>query len=219
VAEDRQIAVLIADDHVVVRQGLRSILGLHPEVRVVGEAANGAEALQRARELKPDVVLMDIQMPVMDGIEATRQLRQHLPECKVVILTSFAEDEHIFPALQAGASGYLLKDVQPEEILGALRRVVQGEPLLHPVVMRRLMERIARPTHAETPAFPSLTPREQEVLRLIAQGCTNKEIAHALVVSEKTVKAHVSNLLQKLQLSDRTQAAIYAVQHGLVKRQ
>jgi NarL family two-component system response regulator LiaR len=212
-----KIRVLIVDDHQVVRQGLRTFLELQEDVVVVGEAGDGLAAVELARQLKPDVVLMDLMMPRLDGIAATRQVRSLGLDVKVIALTSFTEDEKVFPAIQAGASGYLLKDVSPDDLVEAIRAAYRGEARLHPDITRKLMEQIAysadhpRQAHGE-----DLTGRELEVVRLVAQGLSNHEIANKLVISEKTVKTHISNILSKLHLEDRTQLAIYAIKGGLV---
>lgn len=208
-----RISVLVADDHPVVRQGLRTFLELQEDIELSGEAGDGAEAVARAEELLPDVVLMDLVMPELDGIEAIQRIRAASPATKVIVLTTFAEDEKIFPAIKAGAAGYLLKDVEPRELAEAIRRVHRGEGLLHPKVAGRLMREFAKESEAEE----ALTERELDVLRLIARGLPNKQIARELVVSEKTVKTHVSNILAKLHLADRTQAALYAVRRRLVE--
>jgi len=205
------VTVLIADDHPVVRQGLRTFLDLHEGVSVVGEAATGAEAVAMVEELLPDVVLMDLVMPDLDGIEAARRIRDLSPTTKVIVLTSYAEDEKIFPAIKAGAAGYLLKDVEPDEIADGIRRVHSGEALLHPKIAARLMREVTE----EKEEGDVLTARELEVLRALARGLSNKAIAEELIVSEKTVKTHVSNILAKLHLADRTQAALYAVRERL----
>ena len=207
------IAVLIADDHPVVRHGLRTFLETLDDVEVVGEAGNGAEAVEQAARLVPDVVLMDLVMPELDGVEATRRIRAESPTTKVIVLTSFDADEQVFPAIKAGAAGYLLKDVRPAELAEAVRKASRGEALLAPSVAAKLMQEVAG---ARSPAA-GLTERELEVLRLIARGLSNKMIARELVVSEKTVKTHVSNILAKLHLTDRTQAALYAVREGLAE--
>ncbi len=207
------ISVLIADDYPVVRHGLRLLLELQEDFDFVGEAADGAEAVALAEQLLPDVVLMDLVMPELDGIEATRQIRTVSPSTQVIVLTSFAEDEKVFPAIKAGAAGYLLKEAQPQELLDAVRRVHRGEGLLHPSVAAKVMRELAERREKE----PALTDRELEVLRLLARGLSNKLIAQELVISEKTVKTHVSNVLAKLHLSDRTQAALYAVRRKLVE--
>jgi two-component system, NarL family, response regulator LiaR len=207
------IRVLIADDHPLVRQGLRSYLSTVDGITVVGEAADGAEAIRLAAELVPDVVLMDMSMPNIDGIEATRAIAERVSGAKVIALTSFATDDKVFPAIRAGAVGYLLKEAEPSEIAEAIRKVNGGESILHPSVQQRLMQQVA----ASTPRAhrTDLTARELEVLRLIASGRSNREIARELSVAEKTVKTHVSNVLAKLGVTDRTQAALYAVEHGL----
>jgi NarL family two-component system response regulator LiaR len=207
------IRVLIADDHPLVRQGLVSFLSTVDGVDVVGEATDGEEATRLAADLAPDVVLMDLSMPNVDGIEATRRIVEASPSTKVVALTSFATDDKVFPAIRAGAAGYLLKEAEPSEVAEAIRKVHAGEPILHPSVAERLMREVA----ASVPKShrTDLTARELEVLRLIAAGRANREIARELDVAEKTVKTHVSNVLAKLGVADRTQAALYAVEHGL----
>ena len=208
-----KIGVLIVDDHAVVRQGLRTLLELQEEIEVVGEAANGLESVEQASLLLPDVVLMDLMMPEMDGIEATRRIRSLSPSTKVIILTSFAEDDNVFPSIKAGAHGYLLKNVSPPDLIKAIKAAHRGEVQLDPEIAKKLMDEIsARPSR---PATDDLTERELDVLRLIARGRNNRDIASELVISEKTVKTHVSNILSKLHLSDRTQAAIYALRKGL----
>jgi two-component system, NarL family, response regulator LiaR len=208
-----RITVLIADDHPIVRQGLRAFLDLQDEVTVIGEAATGIEAVTKVEELLPDVVLLDLVMPDVDGIEAARRIRDVSPATKVIVLTSYADDEKIFPAIKAGAAGYLLKDVEPQEIATGIRRVQQGEALLHPKIAARLMREVT----GKEPEGGVLTARELDVLRGLAKGLSNKALAEELVVSEKTVKTHVSNILAKLHLADRTQAALYAVRERLVK--
>ena len=211
-----KISVLIADDHGVVRQGLRTYLSLLDDIEIVGEAKNGLEAVDLVRQHQPDIVLMDLVMPEMDGVEATRQVLAASSGTKVIVLTSFAEDELVFPAIEAGAAGYLLKDVDPADLHQAIRAVHHGEVQLHPDVTKKLMQRVAATPQPEPDSPPDdLTARELEVLSLIAQGQSNREIATSLTISEKTVKTHVSNILTKLHLSDRTQAAIYAHKHGL----
>ncbi len=210
-----RIGVVIVDDHPVVRQGLRTFLETQKDLEILGEAENGEEALERIAESVPDVVLMDLVLPGIDGIEATRRVRELSPSTKVIVLTSFADDEKVFPAIKAGAAGYLLKDVEPPQLAEAIRAVYRGEALLHPTVAARLMQEVS----SEDRQAPggTLTPRELEVLRLVARGMSNKEIAKELTVSEKTVKTHVSNVLAKLHLADRTQAALYAVRRGLTE--
>jgi NarL family two-component system response regulator LiaR len=216
-AQTERIKVLIVDDHRVVRQGLRTFLELQDDVVVVGEAGDGVTAVDMVRQFEPDVVLMDLVMPRLDGIDATRQVKSSGSHTKVIALTSFTDDDKVFPAIQAGASSYLLKDVSPDDLVEAIRAVHRGEARLHPAIAQRLMEQVAQqtgPSH-EAPA-DDLTEREREVVRLVAQGHSNSEIAQALFISDKTVKTHVSHILSKLDLQDRTQLAIYAIKHGLV---
>ena len=205
------IRILIVDDHGVVRQGLRMYLSLDPELEVVGEATNGAEALRLAHELKPDVVLMDLLMPVMDGIAATGAIRRELPEVEVIALTSVLEDSAVYGAMRAGAIGYLLKDTQADQLCKAIRAAAAGQVQMSPAVAARLLQEVPAPLQTEP-----LTERETEVLRELASGKSNKEIAAALVIAEKTVRTHVSNILAKLGVSSRTQAALHAVRRGLV---
>jgi NarL family two-component system response regulator LiaR len=213
-----KIKVLIVDDHGVVRQGLRTYLELLDDVEVMGEAENGLEAVAQVRQHQPDVVLMDLVMPEMDGIEATRQVSAISPSTRVIVLTSFADDEKVFPAIKAGATGYLLKDVSPADLANAIRAVHAGETHLHPDITKKLVDQLASTERGPRPTPDELTPREREVLRLIAQGMSNREIAQALTISEKTVKTHVSNILSKLHLADRTQAAVYAHRHGVAPK-
>ena len=214
------IGIVVADDHEVVRAGFAALLDTQPDFTVLGTAADGAAAVRACRELRPDVVLMDVRMPGTDGIEATRQLAAGDLAPKVLILTTFDLDEYVFDALRAGASGFLLKDVTAERLFDAVRVVAAGEALLAPAVTRRLISefaRIRRPAPAAaTPALATLTPRETEVLRLVAEGLSNPEIAARLVVTEETVKTHVSRVLAKLGLRDRTQAVVAAYESGLV---
>ena len=210
-----RIAVLIADDHPVVRHGLRAFLQLQDDLDIVGEAGDGVEAVDLVRRHRPDVVLLDLVMPRLDGTEAIRQIREASPSTKVIVLTTFADDEMVFPAVKAGAAGYLLKDVEPRELAEAIRTVHRGRGLLHPSLVSRLMHEFAG-EQERTETLEALTEREMDVLRLIAQGKSNREIAREFVLSEKTVKTHVSNILAKLQLADRTQAALYAVRNRLV---
>ena len=205
------IRILIVDDHSVVRQGLRMFLSLDPELDVIGEAADGAEALKKAHELKPDVVLMDLLMPVMDGITAIGIIRRELPDTEVIALTSVLEDSSVIGAVRAGAIGYLLKDTQADELRRAIKAAANGQVQLSPKAAARLMREVRAPDSPET-----LTERETEVLRLLAQGKSNKEVAQALTIGEKTVKTHVSSILSKLGVPSRTQAALYAVRIGLV---
>ncbi|MFL5866795.1 MAG: response regulator [Thermoleophilaceae bacterium] len=208
------IRVLVADDHAVVRQGLRTFLELQDDIEVVADVADGRQALDAVAEHEPDVVLMDLVLPVVDGVEAIRRIAAERPQTRVIALTSFLDDDKLFPAVRAGAAGYLLKDVEPQELVKAIRTVHGGEALLHPAVAARLMEEVAG--GKQEPADP-LTPREREVVELIARGLSNKRIAAELGIAEKTVKAHVSNVLGKLGLSDRTQVAMHAVRAGWVE--
>ncbi len=209
-----QIKVLLVDDHNVVRQGLKLFLATQPDIRVVGEAHNGAAAVRAVAEDAPDVVLMDLLMPQLDGISATQQIKARFPDVEVIALTSFVEDSHVAAVIKAGAIGYLLKDVQPAELATAIRAAQRGEVHLHPEAARRLVQAIG-PKEQLSVAEP-LTDREVEVLKALARGESNKQIADTLVVSEKTVKAHVSNILGKLNLQSRTQAVLYALRHGMV---
>ena len=217
VLPESEIKVLIVDDHQVVRQGLRTFLELQPDIVVLGEAGDGQTAVEMAQQLQPDVVLMDLVMPRLNGIDATRQIKAQGRAVQVIALTSFTEDEQVFPAIQAGASSYLLKDVSPDELVEAIRAAHRGEARLHPDITRMLMDQVTQQAAPAGHTLPeTLTARELEVVRLVAQGRSNHEIAQALVISEKTVKTHISNVLGKLQLGDRTQLAIYAIKHGLV---
>lgn len=207
------IRVLIADDHPVVRHGLREFLETHEDIDVVAEAENGAQAVELVREHLPNVVLMDLLMPVMNGVEAIGQIVADSPATKIIVLTSYPEDEYLFPAMQAGAVGYLLKDIEPEDMLSAVRGAVRGQATLHPEVAAKLV-RGADPSSDEV--IEGLSDRELEVLRLVARGLSNREIGQALHIAEGTVKSHVSNILSKLHLAHRTQAALFALQHKLV---
>jgi two-component system, NarL family, response regulator LiaR len=210
-----KIRVLVADDHAVVRQGLRTFLELQEDIEVVADVADGRQALAAVAEHDPDVVLMDLVLPEVDGVEAIRRIASERPRIRVIALTSFLDDDKVFPAVRAGAAGYLLKDVEPAELVKAIRTVHAGEGLLHPAVAARLMEEVASSGGREVP--DSLTPREREVVGLIARGLSNKRIALELGISEKTVKTHVSSILGKLGLTDRTQVALYAVREGWVE--
>ncbi|MGG3306089.1 response regulator transcription factor [Paenibacillus lautus] len=220
------IRLLIADDHAMVRRGLQVFLATQPDIEMVGEAANGEETLETAKHLNPDVVLMDLNMPILNGIDTTAQLKKEQPHIKVIVLTSFIDYDHVLPAIRAGARGYLLKDIEPEDLVAAIRRVYEGQVELHPDAAGLLMTHVTSPAgadetsgsgHQEQAAqLDKLTRREQEVLQLIASGMNNREISEALFITEKTVKTHVSHLLDKLGVADRTQAAIYALKHGIV---
>jgi NarL family two-component system response regulator LiaR len=209
------IRILIADDHAIVREGLRALIDTEPGMELVGEAADGVEAVLKARSRQPDVILLDLVMPRKGGIEAIAEIKRENPEARILVLTSFAEDEKVFPAIQAGALGYLLKDSSPQELLKAIREVDRGESSLHPTIARKLIRELNRPPENLPPTEQPLTEREVEVLSLVARGLSNQEIADRLVVSERTVRTHVSNILGKLHLANRTQAALYAVREGL----
>lgn len=211
------ITIVIVDDHAVVRQGIRAYLSTQADLQVIGEAASGAEAVQVVAETVPDIVLMDLVMPEMDGVEATRRITRLSPRSRVMILTSFHEDSHIFPAIKAGALSYLLKDIGPTELADAIRAAAQGETIMHPRIAARLAQEL-RGGRAHPTPVAELSVREEEVLRLIAEGLSNAEIAERLIISEKTVKGHVSNILGKLHVNDRTQAAVYAWREGVVRR-
>jgi NarL family two-component system response regulator LiaR len=212
------ISLLIVDDHSVVRLGLRAYFGTLPDISVVGEAETGEQAVELARQHAPDVVLMDLMLPGLDGVQATQQIKQVSPRTHIIVLTSYHADEHIFPAIRAGALSYVLKDIDPDDLADAIRRAHAGEAVLHPRVAARLVQEIHGARGAGVNPFTELTDRELEVLREIAAGQSNRDIAAALVISEKTVKSHISNILSKLHLADRTQAAVYAWQSGLVRR-
>ncbi|QJD83111.1 response regulator [Cohnella herbarum] len=212
-----KIRLLLADDHQLVLKGISFFLGLQPDFEIVGEAHNGKEAVELAAELQPDIVLMDLNMPVMDGIEASRLISEQHPNVKVLVLTSFSDRSHIVPALQTGAIGYMLKEVEPDQLVEAIRSAYKGNIQLHPEISNAILSQLSPIAHEPKKlpgkeAINSLTPREIEVLEQLTKGLSNKEIAQALVVAEKTVKTHVSSILSKLNLSDRTQAALFAVQ-------
>lgn len=209
------IRVLIADDHGIVRKGIRALLATESDIEVVGEAGDGAEALAQAGLLKPDVILMDLVMPKLDGIECTRQVTAQQPGVRVLVLTSFAADDKVFPAIKAGALGYLLKDSSPSDLVQAIHSVYRGEPSLEPAIARKVLFELSHPPVKGPPTPEPLTERELEVLRLVAQGLSNREIAERLVISEMTARTHVSNILSKLHLASRTQAALYALKEGL----
>ena len=213
------ISVMIVDDHEMVRRGACSYLEAQPDISVVAQAGSGEEAVRLAREFVPDVVLMDLVMPGMDGVETTRKVKDVSPRSQIIILTSFHQDEYIFPALQAGAISYLLKDVKATELVEAIRRAARGEATLHPKIAARVIKTFRSFEAEEATPFLALTEREMEVLKLIAKGYSNDKIADQLVISMGTVKGHVSNILSKLHLADRTQAAAYAWQAGIVRRE
>ncbi|HET9589391.1 MAG TPA: response regulator transcription factor [Anaerolineales bacterium] len=212
------ISVLLVDDHSMVREGVRAFLVTQPDILVVGEAGSGEEAIKLAEQHVPDVVLMDLIMPSMDGVEATRRVKQVSPRSQVVVLTSYHEDEHIFPALKAGALSYILKDLSAEELASAVRKAAAGEAVLHPRVAARVIKELQGRREDSLNPFTELSERELEVLKLIAEGLSNAEMASKLVLSEKTIKGHVSNILSKLHLVDRTQAAVYAWRQGIMRK-
>jgi len=218
-AKNNLVSILIVDDHEVVRNGIRSYLETIKDFDVVGEAESGEKAIRMVSELIPDIVLLDLIMPGMDGVETTRQIKKISPRTQVVVLTSYHEDVHIFPALKAGAISYILKDMKMEKLADALQRAVRHEVTLHPLVAERVLQNIRGDDSEEPALFTELTERELDVLRLIAKGMTNSQIAENLVISENTVKGHVSNILSKLHLADRTQVAVYAWQRGIVNRE
>jgi NarL family two-component system response regulator LiaR len=208
------IRVLIADDHAILRKGIRALLGTEPDIEVVGETGDGLETVAQAGAMRPDVILMDLVMPNMDGIEATRLITAEQPGVRILVLTSFAADDKVFPAIKAGALGYILKDSGPAELVQAIHQVYQGQPSLEPSIALKMLQELSHPP--ERPPTPDpLSGRELEVLRLLAQGKSNREIAEQLVITELTVRTHVSNILGKLHLASRTQAALYALKEGL----
>jgi NarL family two-component system response regulator LiaR len=211
---DNPIRVLIADDHAIVRKGLCALLATEPGIEVVGEAEDGEAAIGQAQLLRPDVVLMDLVMPGTDGLEATRRITLDQPGVRVLVLTSFAGDDKVFPAIKAGAQGYLLKDLGPEELVAAIEQVHRGESSLHPSIARKLLRELADPAQGG-PSSDTLTDREMEVLQLVAQGQSNRQIAEGLGISEATARTHVSSILTKLNVGSRTQAALYALREGL----
>lgn len=213
-----KIKVLIADDHHVVRRGLLFFLKTQKDIEIIGEATNGKEAVNLVKELNPDVVLMDLSMPEMDGVMATKAIRETNATVKIIILTSYGDQDHVIPALRAGASGYQLKDIEPDDLVQTIRDVLRGQSKLHPKVTSHVMAHLSTPTVQQQTKMDELTKREREVLNELAKGKSNKEIASALFITEKTVKTHISNILSKLQLSDRTQAAIYAVKNGYIEQ-
>lgn len=214
---DENIRVMIVDDHHIVREGLRALIDTEPGMELVGEARDGYEAVVRTRSLKPDVILMDLVMPRMDGLEAISQIKRENESAHILVLTSYSEDAKVFSAIKMGAMGYLLKDSLPEDLLRAIRDVYHGQPSLHPSIARKLMSELNRP--AEVPSMEEeLTEREDDVLKLLALGLSNQDIADKLVISERTVRTHVSNILMKLHLANRTQAALHAWREGLISQ-
>jgi NarL family two-component system response regulator LiaR len=211
-----KIRILIADDHAIVREGLRALIATEPDLELVGEASDGLQAVDKALALKPDVILLDMMMPRKDGLEAIEVIIKENPDARILVLTSFAEDDKVFPAIKAGSLGYLLKDSSPQDLLQAIHNVYQGEASLHPTIARKLMRELNQPPSLP-PTTDPLTEREVDVLRLVAQGLSNDDIAEKLVVSERTVRTHVSHILDKLHLANRTQMALYAVREGIAK--
>ena len=213
---DEIIRIMIVDDHAVVRKGIQALLATEPSLEVIGEAENGLQAVAQFEELKPDVLLLDLLMPKMSGIEVIRELKGKYTNVKILVLTSFAADEQVFPAIKAGALGYLLKDTQPEDLIEAIRQVYKGESSLSPSVARKVLEEVFRP--GDKPLSPDpLTNREVEVLQVLAKGKSNRDIGEILSITEATVRTHVSNILAKLHLASRTEAALYAIKEGMVK--
>jgi len=215
---DISIRVLIVDDHAIVREGLRGLIEVEPDMELAGEASSGAEGVEKALMLRPDVILMDLLMPEKDGVTAIKEIKAKWQGARVMVLTSFLEDDKVFPAIESGALGYLLKDTQPDELLDAIRGIHRGETMLHPSIAKKIMQRIQESGEgSKKPDGPELTERELDVLRLLAQGDGDRDIAEKLVVSERTVHFHVGNILSKLHLANRTQAALYAIRKGLAK--
>ncbi len=210
------IRILICDDHAVVRRGLRSLIGVNTEMKLVGEAVDGEEAVSMAKKLKPDVIIMDLIMPRKSGIDATTEIKKKTPDAKILVLTSFSDDNNVFPAIKAGASGYLLKDSSPEELLQAINDVHQGKSSLHPVIAQKVIQELHQPSDLPPTEYP-LTAREVDVIKYVAQGLSNQDIARQLNIKEGTVRIHVGNILNKLQLANRTQAALYALREGLAE--
>lgn len=207
------VRVLVADDHAIVRKGLCALLDTEPDIEVVGEAQDGQEAIAETQRLRPDVIVMDLVMPGTDGLEAIRRIRDHYPEVRILVLTSFAGDDKVFPAVKAGALGYLLKDSEPEELVQAIQQVYRGESWLHPAIARKLLREFSQPSAQQSAKSP-LTRRESEVLQLVAAGRSDRQISDRLAITEATVRTHVSNILTKLNLSSRTQAALFALREG-----
>jgi NarL family two-component system response regulator LiaR len=213
---DKQpIRVLIADDHALVRNGVRLLFDTVADIELAGEAKNGVEAVELARTLRPDIILLDLVMPQMDGLEALARIKEEDPDARVLVVTSFADDERVFPAIKAGALGYYLKEASPDLLVQAIRDVCRGELWLHPTIARKVIAELSQPAEDRQPTSEPLTQRELNVLRLIARGLSNQDIAHELVLSEATVRYHVTNILSKLHLANRTQAALYALKEGL----
>jgi NarL family two-component system response regulator LiaR len=210
------IQLLIADDHPIVRKGLRALMEDQPDIQVIAEAADGQEAVERARQFKPDVILLDLMMPGKDGLYAIGEIKREQPDARILVLTSYFEDDQVFPAIKAGALGYLLKDSAPQELLQAIRDIARGQSALHPAIALKVIRELNHPS-ALPPTSDPLTERELEVLTLLGQGMSNAEIAARLTISERTVGTHISNILGKLHLASRTQAALYALKQGLAR--
>lgn len=210
----KTIRILLADDHIVVRKGIRALLATETDIEVIGEAVDGQDAVENYRALKPDVLLLDLLMPTMNGVEVIQQLREEDPGVKILVLTSFAADDHVFPAIKAGAQGYLLKDTDPHDLIQAIHQVNRGESSLSPAIARKVLDELSQPPDKPLTLDP-LTNREMEVLQVLAQGRSNQQISNALAISETTVRTHVSNILAKLQLASRTEAALYALKEGM----
>lgn len=213
---NEKIRILICDDHAVVRRGLRSLVGIKPNMELVGEAVDGQDAVQLAKDLKPDVIVMDLIMPRKNGIAAITEIKKNDPKARILVLTSFSDDNNVFPAIKAGASGYLLKDSSPDELLTAIKDTFEGKSSLHPVIAKKVIQELHQPSDLP-PTEEPLSSREVDVLRLIAKGFSNQEIARKLLIKEGTVRIHVGNILGKLQLANRTQAALYALREGLAE--
>lgn len=209
------IRILVADDHAIVREGLRALISTEPGLQLVAEASDGVEAVSKTRTLKPDVILLDMLMPRLDGVGAIAEIKRDSPDAKILVLTSFVDDEKVFSAIKSGALGYLLKDSSPQDLLKAIRSTYAGEAFLHPTIASKLIRELKQPASDKPKTENPLTEREVEILQFVAQGLTNDEIAEKLVVSERTVRTHVSNILAKLQLANRTKAALYALKEGL----
>ncbi len=209
-----QIRVLVVDDHVIVRKGIKALLAEIDQIEVIGEAGNGQEAVTQAQSLQPDVILMDLVMPEMDGIEAISRIKDTQPQVRILALTSYSTDDKIFPAIKAGAIGYLLKDSDPQDLIRAIQQVYRGEPSLHPKVAQKVLQELSMPSD-RPPTSEPLTEREVEVLALLAKGASNQEIAEQLIIADATVRTHVSHILDKLHLANRVQAALYALREGL----